>query len=467
MAAAPRWEMTELYSNWDGRVQFLELRALADDQHRLSGHTIAVVTSRGAIIRSITLTSDVPEGTAGKRLLIGTTTFAAFGFVRPDYVIPDGFFPDRSFHIRFADGIDTWEPFFPWTGYFTYGGAVSVNRADTAYPDLNLSSPTNFAGETAAITCEHVHGIGERLPPCQLYNAPVVVPSVPTPTPTPTPSPTPPPTPSPAFPTVAPPARPTVLNAQGIWWGAPAGSENGWGVSISQQGARMFVTWFTYDHEGSPLWLFMDDVRSVGTNHYFGRLYRSRGAPFTAYDRRRFSAEPVGAATLHFSTSGEGTFTYTLDGVSERKAITKFVFGNPIPTCVTGAGAGGNTTSYQDLWWTPGGEESGWGVNIAHQGNTLFATWFTYGDDGEPLWLMIDNAVRGEDGAFAGTVYRTRGSPFNAYDAKRYEASAVGSATFRFGDRDNGLFTYSVNAVVQSKAITRYAFATPATTCHF
>ncbi len=35
-------------------------------------------------------------------------------------------------------------------------------------------------------------------------------------------------------------------------------------------------------------------------------------------------------------------------------------------------------TNYQGLWWNaPAGSESGWGINFAHQGDTLFATWFT------------------------------------------------------------------------------------------
>ena len=36
-------------------------------------------------------------------------------------------------------------------------------------------------------------------------------------------------------------------------------------------------------------------------------------------------------------------------------------------------------TSYEGLWWnSPANSESGWGLNITHQGNILFATWFTY-----------------------------------------------------------------------------------------
>ncbi len=48
-----------------------------------------------------------------------------------------------------------------------------------------------------------------------------------------------------------------------------------------------------------------------------------------------------------------------------------------------------NATNYQDLWWAAGGAESGWGINLTHQGDVLFATWFTYDSDGTPLWLAV------------------------------------------------------------------------------
>ncbi|TMG87516.1 MAG: hypothetical protein E6H78_01000, partial [Betaproteobacteria bacterium] len=35
--------------------------------------------------------------------------------------------------------------------------------------------------------------------------------------------------------------------------------------------------------------------------------------------------------------------------------------------------------NYEGLWWkSPAESESGWGINFAHQGDTIFATWFTY-----------------------------------------------------------------------------------------
>ena len=30
-----------------------------------------------------------------------------------------------------------------------------------------------------------------------------------------------------------------------------------------------------------------------------------------------------------------------------------------------------SVSNYQSLWWNP--QESGWGINLAHQGNTIFA----------------------------------------------------------------------------------------------
>jgi hypothetical protein len=42
---------------------------------------------------------------------------------------------------------------------------------------------------------------------------------------------------------------------------------------------------------------------------------------------------PAGAATLAFSDTNNGTFTYTLDGVSQSKPITRQVFATPGTVC--------------------------------------------------------------------------------------------------------------------------------------
>ena len=40
------------------------------------------------------------------------------------------------------------------------------------------------------------------------------------------------------------------------------------------------------------------------------------------------------------------------------------------------------------------GSESGWGVNLAHQGDIIFATWFTYDVAGKAWWLSMSASPR-------------------------------------------------------------------------
>ena len=56
----------------------------------------------------------------------------------------------------------------------------------------------------------------------------------------------------------------------------------------------------------------------------------------------------------------------------------------PTPVNVVAAGP----PNYQGLWWAaPAGRESGWGIDLAHQGDVIFASWFTYDASGKGLWL--------------------------------------------------------------------------------
>ncbi len=115
--------------------------------------------------------------------------------------------------------------------------------------------------------------------------------------------------------------------------------------------------------------------------------------------------------------------------------------------------------NYQDLWWV-GPAENGWGINLSHQANTLFATWFIYGANSQPLWLVMSNAPRsGAAGnTFIGDLYQTTGTPFSVTPFVPLQASnvtKVGTATFVFSDARNGTLTYTVNNVQVVKQITR------------
>lgn len=114
--------------------------------------------------------------------------------------------------------------------------------------------------------------------------------------------------------------------------------------------------------------------------------------------------------------------------------------------------------NYQDMWWNP--NESGWGVNVAQQNNTMFATWFIYGANNQPLWLVMSNAQRsGSAGnTFTGDVFQTTGTSFSVTPFVPLQASnvtTVGTATFAFSNVRAGTLTYTVNGVQVVKQITR------------
>lgn len=254
------------------------------------------------------------------------------------------------------------------------------------------------------------------------------------------------------------------INVQGLWWGGA--SESGWGVNLAQQGPIVFATWFGYDAQGNGTWLAMSDGRATGANRYEGTLYRTSGpALASTFDATKVTTSAVGSASFSFSDAGHGTFTATIDGVAVTKSITRQVFDNRVPVCTEGGNAA-STANYQDLWWRLGGVESGWGLNLTHQGDTMFLTWFTYADDGSPMWLVASKVSKQADGSYGGVLYRTTGPAFSStWDPSRVSVTPVGSVQLGFSDGANGTFSYTVNGVSGSKPISRQLFSTPATVC--
>ncbi len=257
-------------------------------------------------------------------------------------------------------------------------------------------------------------------------------------------------------------------NYEGLWWASPAGSEAGWGINFAHQGDIIFATWFTYDLTGKAWWLSM--IAGLDTSGaYSGSLLQSTGPPFNSvpFTPSQVRGTSVGTGKLTFSDLNNGSFTYTVNGSTQTKAITREAY-DQLPTCTFGLEADlTQAYNYQNLWWAaPAGFESGWGVNLTHQGNTIFATWFTYDLDGTPLWLSVI-AGKTAAGVYSGTLYRTTGPAFNAvpFDPAKISGTVVGDATFTFADGNNATFAYTVNGVSQTKPITRQVFVTPGTVC--
>jgi hypothetical protein len=130
---------------------------------------------------------------------------------------------------------------------------------------------------------------------------------------------------------------------------------------------------------------------------------------------------------------------------------------------VTGAHAANPfSTDVTDLWWNP--DESGWGVNVIQQNNTVFATFFVYDTNARAHWFvasaMTAQSATGSGAVFTGDLFESNGPyfgvPFNPVAVAR---NKVGTATLQFAFPGNGILTYTVNGATVTKAIRRQTWA--------
>jgi lysyl endopeptidase len=111
------------------------------------------------------------------------------------------------------------------------------------------------------------------------------------------------------------------------------------------------------------------------------------------------------------------------------------------------------------LWWIP--SESGWGLNIVHHNGTniVFATWYTYGQDGKRTWLVMTDGRWSTSRIFSGTLYQSSGPAFDApFDPNQVTLVAVGTGTLTLSDANNGTWSWTANGLAGTKNVTRFAF---------
>ena len=261
---------------------------------------------------------------------------------------------------------------------------------------------------------------------------------------------------------------PTPVNYQGMWWNYPANSESGWGIDLAHQGNAIFGAFFTYDANGNAQWFVLPRLDWNAGGEFTGNVYRVTGPSYTnaVFDSSKVAPSAMGVAWLRFSGTGDAFITAVLDGRRFSKHLTRQVFG-PLPSCVEGVTTPPAQPNYTDIWWnSPAGSESGWGLFVTHQGDNVFAVWFTYDTDGRALWF-VGNAVKSGDRVYSGAFYRTTGAPYTVdpWPSSSVVTNAVGSLTLAFSDANNGTFTYSVPGASGFKSITREVFANPTTVC--
>ena len=120
------------------------------------------------------------------------------------------------------------------------------------------------------------------------------------------------------------------LSVGDLWWGGA--EQNGWGLSISQQGTTLFALWYTYDTDGRPTWYVLPGGMWNGTR-YSGTLIRTASSAWVGrqYDPAKLAVSAVGTLTLDFENADKMRMIYGFDqgtfaGVQQTKPLLRQPF---------------------------------------------------------------------------------------------------------------------------------------------
>lgn len=148
-AAAPSFQIDQVYSNADGSVQYVILRETAGQNAQNAFKGLTLTATSGGRVSTFTFPTDLPSATtARKSVLIATTGYVVlaatqqeFAAAAPDYVVPVRFLPTTAGTIDFA-AADT----------FSYD-ALPGDGIDAVYRDGDTrdNAVQDFSGATTRL----------------------------------------------------------------------------------------------------------------------------------------------------------------------------------------------------------------------------------------------------------------------------------------------------------------------------
>lgn len=239
------------------------------------------------------------------------------------------------------------------------------------------------------------------------------------------------------------------LSLQGLYWVGAA--EDGWGVSVAQQGTRLFSVVFAYDSAGRATWHALDQGQFVTRyEDYVARVYSPLGSPYYAYDPTRFRPGPPGAPVeMRFHDSDSLTLRIGF-------ALPAFYSKNLQRFEIPYGGASFPFSNLGGTWWAIGGSEPGWAVAMIQRGSNLFALWYTYDANGERTWYSMPAGTWSNTFTYSGTIYRTHGPRWPDYNAGSLVVEPAGTFSFTFFSEVSARFDWSIGARSGSSIITPY-----------
>jgi len=96
-------------------------------------------------------------------------------------------------------------------------------------------------------------------------------------------------------------------------------------MAITQQFSTMFLAWYVYDGAGKPIW-YVATCTFSGTT-CSGDLLRTTGPAFgPTFNSNQVQVFTAGTVGVNFTDGNNATLSYTVNGASASKVITRQVF---------------------------------------------------------------------------------------------------------------------------------------------
>lgn len=114
---------------------------------------------------------------------------------------------------------------------------------------------------------------------------------------------------------------------------------------------------------------------------------------------------------------------------------------------------------YSDGWWVP--SESGWGMNVLHQGDVLALAFYVYDDTNTPIWYLGVANYIDENVGYRGTLSLHRGTPFlvAVFGPIQAGPTPIGTITFKPTSAYAANVNYTVGTTSIDKSMVRITFA--------
>jgi PhoPQ-activated pathogenicity-related protein len=210
--------------------------------------------------------------------------------------------------------------------------------------------------------------------------------------------------------------------AAGLWWDPKT---NGQGMDLNRVGDEsVFGPWYLYDQDGKPLWVTftgeLEGTRARGVlNEFTGPQF---GPGFDLdFDPEAVQPREVGQATIAFLGTDHGVFHYGFNelrgGFHRDLDIEQFDARPDGP--------------YSGLWWNP--QQSGHGFQFNQKDDAFFGTWYSYDENGDPLWYLYIGEMLDASSARA-DMYRFEGPPLSdgEWDQSLLLGDVVGEIQVQF-----------------------------------